>query len=101
MPASVSDVAAFDMVGNVAEMVADWGDQANACTIMTKPGFGADRSCVGGAGNLDFSNTRSIASNYVRGGDWDDDTEAGSLAIAVNTPAGLVGFNLRGFRCVR
>jgi hypothetical protein len=100
-PGCVSDVAAFDMAGNVAEMVADWGDQANDC-VINKTSFGADRSCVGGAGNLNPpGTTRNIASNYVRGGDWDDGFEAGPLAIAVNTPAGLIGFNQRGFRCVR
>ena len=99
--ACLSDVGAFDMVGNVAEMVADWGDQANACQLQ-KTGFGADRSCVGGAGALDAgSGTRNLASNYLRGGDWDDGLEAGALAIAVNTPPALIGFNQRGFRCVR
>lgn len=96
----VSDIGAFDMVGNVAEMVGDWGDQANGCQIM-KTGLGADRSCIGGAGALDASSTRNIPSSFVRGGDWDDGTDAGALAISVNTPPALIGFNERGFRCVR
>jgi formylglycine-generating enzyme required for sulfatase activity len=97
----VSDVGVFDMVGNVAEMVADWGDHANGC-VINKTSFGADRSCVGGAGVHDSpTTTRHIASNYLRGGDWDDGFEAGPLAMDVNTPAGLIGSNLRGFRCVR
>jgi hypothetical protein len=100
-PSCVSDIGAFDMVGNVAEMVADWGDRANDCVII-KTGFGADRSCVGGAGQLDPPNTtRSVASNYVRGGDWDDGFEAGPLAMDVNTPPGGIGSNHIGFRCVR
>ena len=99
-PGCVSDVGAFDMAGNVAEMVADWGDHANAC-VITKNSFGADRSCVGGAGQLDPPGPRNSASSYVRGGDWDDGFEGGPLAIAVNATVGIVGFNQRGFRCVR
>jgi hypothetical protein len=95
--ACVSDVGAFDMVGNVAEMVADWGDQANNCVI----GKFGDRSCVGGAGALDSSGTSNLASSFVRGGDWDDGADAGPFAIAVNTPPLAVGSNLRGFRGVR
>ncbi len=97
-PGCVSDVGAFDMVGNVAEMVADWGDTANSC-VIGKNSFGADRICFGGAGQLDPLGPRN--SNYLRGGDWDDGFEGGPLAIAVNTPPGLIGANQRGFRCVR
>jgi hypothetical protein len=84
------------MVGNVAERVADWGDHANGCTII-KIGFGADRSCVGGPG----SGYSLLAGEYIRGGDWDDGTDAGVLAIDVRGLPGAIGIGTTGFRAVR
>ena len=47
----VSDVGAFDMVGNVIEFVADWGALATTGTNWDVfiPGFGGDVSNIGGS----------------------------------------------------
>jgi formylglycine-generating enzyme required for sulfatase activity len=47
----VSDVGAFDMVGNVTEFVADWGALATTGTTWDVfiAGFGGDVSNVGGS----------------------------------------------------
>jgi formylglycine-generating enzyme required for sulfatase activity len=84
---------AFDLVGNAAEWVADWGDQATGCTTWTAP-FGDDTTCVGGDGTL------HLPGPLVRGGSYADGTGAGVFAVSgVHDPtyqdAGL------GFRCAR
>ena len=92
----VSDIGVFDMVGNVDERVAEWGDAANGCTV-TKIGFGADRSCVGGPG----SGYLLLAAEVKRGGHFDDGTGAGVLAIDVRGLPGGIGSGHSGFRAVR
>ena len=49
----ISDVGAYDMVGNVIEFVGDWGALATAGNTwdMFIPGFGNDVSNMGGAPN--------------------------------------------------
>jgi len=91
-PGCVSDIGAFDMVGNVAEHVAEWGDSASSCQAVK---FGLDRSCFAGPG----TQMPALPRVYARGGDWDDNTDAGPLAIDVTSPAALVGPS--GFRGVR
>ena len=91
-PGCVSDVGAFDMVGNVPEHVAEWGDVASSCQNGK---FGNDRSCFGGPS----ASMPALPRVFVRGGDWNDNTEAGPLAIDVTSPAALVGPS--GFRAAR
>jgi hypothetical protein len=91
--ACVSDVGAFDMVGNLWEWVADWGDRANGCTRW--PGeFGDDLSCVGGPGAA-FSN---LPSPWLRGGQLGDGSEAGVFAVL---GFGNISPSHTGFRCAR
>ncbi len=93
----VSDVGAFDMVGNAAELVADWGDLADfaECTTWSND-FGNDRSCVGGPGGGNSSHPGVV----FRGGFWDAGSLAGVFTVlATLSPADSTGSN--GFRCVR
>jgi formylglycine-generating enzyme required for sulfatase activity len=91
----VSDIGAFDMVGNVWEWVAEWVDRANGCTRWPA-GFGSDWSCVGGPG----SGHSNLPGPLVRGGPWGDDTGAGVFAVDVDdAPSG--GSLSIGFRCAR
>ena len=84
----------FDMVGNVDEWVADWGDQANNCTTWPA-GFGSDLSCVGGPGS-GFGN---LPGAWIRGG-LDGAPGAGVFAVtAVFLPSNWNVFI--GFRCAR
>jgi formylglycine-generating enzyme required for sulfatase activity len=94
--ACVSDVGAFDMVGNLWEWVAEWGDFANGCASWSG-NFGSDISCVGGPG----SPTSNLPAGMTRGGSWDSHAPfAGVFAVNVfNDPSSPFGFV--GFRCAR
>lgn len=94
--ACVSDVGAFDMVGNLWEWVAEWGDLANGCTSWSGS-FGSNGSCVGGPG-VGHSN---LPGALIRGGSWDSGTPfAGVFAVnALNNPSDA--FLFVGFRCTR
>jgi hypothetical protein len=93
--ACASDVGAFDMIGNVSEWVADWGDLANDCTSWS-PRFGDDLSCVGGPGS-GFSN---LPGAFLRGGSWGFRTFAGVFAVRAGADPSFASFNV-GFRCAR
>ena len=72
----------FDMVGNVAEWVADWADRNNVgCTDWTsQTGIaGGDISCFGGDGSGAFN---QIPGALFRGGYWGDGSNAGVVAAA-------------------
>ena len=65
----VSDVGAFDMVGNVIEFVADWGALATSGTNwdVFVGGFGGDVSNVGGAPNGEIY---GLPGTTLRGGSY-------------------------------
>ena len=88
-----SDVGTFDMVGNLMEWVADWGDLATNCTNWS-PTFGDDHSCVGGDGSVNFPGA------LLRGGYWVDGTDAGVFSVnGFDDPSSAS--NGIGFRCAR
>jgi formylglycine-generating enzyme required for sulfatase activity len=97
--ACVSNWGASDMVGNVAEWVAEWQDKAT--------GSGANWSSVGVNGG-DYSlfggDASSSASNLpgapVRGGAWNYTTGAGVFNVIVDVGPEY-SFHLYGFRCAR
>jgi formylglycine-generating enzyme required for sulfatase activity len=87
----VSTWGAFDLVGNAAEWVADWGEQAAACGHWA-PGFGDDLACVGGDGSL------HLPGPLARGGSHADGTDAGVFAVtATQDPRAQLA--TVGFRC--
>jgi hypothetical protein len=88
----VSDVGAFDMVGNLAERVADWVPRSTVCV---PPLFAGDDNCLAGA------DTTTGPGALLRGGNF---ATVGSVAgvFAVEgrvTPLGA-GFGV-GFRAAR
>ena len=84
----VSDVRAFDMVGNLYEWVADWVPVSTDCVPAL---FGTgDDNCLAGAFTAIGPGTP------IRGGAYNSGTGAGVFAVnGINTPAGAsrnVGF---------
>lgn len=87
----VSDVGAFDMVGNLAEWVADWVPRSTACVPAL---FAGDINCLAGA------DTMGGPGALIRGGDFIDGANAGVFAVfGVDTPSDV--FSLLGFRAAR
>ena len=91
----VSTRGAFDMVGNVAEWVADWVPQSTNC-----PGWGAfsnDDMCLAGA-----STTATAPGALVRGGAFAvlGGPLAGPFAVR-DMPAERTAKGFIGFRCTR
>jgi len=94
--ACVSSWGTRDMVGNVAEVVADRAERSEGCADWNPTGAAAVRSCFGGPLlEIGFVDTEPGA--LVRGGER---FQAGLFALsASNTPSsGGTGI---GFRCVR
>jgi hypothetical protein len=89
----VSARGAFDMVGNLAEWVADWVPASANCPGWAS--FSDDAMCLSGA-----STTLNFPAALVRGGGFDlvSRSTAGPLSI-VEAPVSESG--LVGFRCAR
>ncbi len=92
----MSSAGAFDMVGNLAEWVADWVPASEGPC----PGWGVfsnDAMCLTGA-----STVATSPGALVRGGSYSDGTGAGSLSVDGGYPAsGAFNPSVLGFRCAR
>ena len=104
----VSDVGAYDMVGNVIEFVADWGALATAGAIWDVfiPGFGGDVSNMGGSPN---GTIYGLPGTTLRGGSFaivpnsgGTGERAGVYAIDQNGAPNSIGdASAAGFRCAK
>jgi hypothetical protein len=89
----VSDVGAFDMVGNLDEWVADWVPRSTTCGAWLP--FSDDFQCLAGA-----STSFDAPGALIRGGDWLSGTFAGVFAVSGRfTPSSALG--VIGFRAAR
>jgi hypothetical protein len=102
-----SDVGAFDMVGNVVEFVADWGEIAEAGGLWSQvsPIYGGDVSNIGGDGvtqNLiGLPGSTSRGGGYVPGSGGTGPL-AGVFTIDQNGGPYSIGSGVgAGFRCAR
>ena len=89
----VSDVGAFDMVGNLHEWVADWVPLSTDC-----PGWGAfsdDVMCLAGAKTTD-----TAPGALFRGGNFGNGANAGVFAVKGDVAPSLWGSSI-GFRAAR
>jgi formylglycine-generating enzyme required for sulfatase activity len=90
--ACVSSWGAYDMVGNVAEWVAEWAPASTGC-----PGwdvFSDDQMCFSGAAEAWGPGA------IVRGGSWTQHSSPGVFAIRATPPPHHFGDRV-GFRCGR
>jgi Sulfatase-modifying factor enzyme 1 len=104
----VSDVGAFDMVGNVIEFVADWGALATtgATWDVFLPGFGGDVSNMGGSPS---GTIYGLPGTTLRGGSFavvpnsgGTGELAGVYAIDQNGAPNSIGdASAAGFRCAK
>ena len=102
----VSDVGAFDMVGNVIEFVADWGALATTGTNWDVfiAGFGGDVSNMGGSPN---GTIYGLPGTTLRGGSFafgsgGNNERAGVYAIDQNGAPNSIGdASAAGFRCAK
>jgi len=102
----VSDVGAYDMVGNVIEFVADWGPLATAGATwdVFLPGFGGDVSNMGGSPN---GTIYGLPGTTLRGGSFAAGSGgmgelAGVYAIDQNGAPNSIGdATAAGFRCAK
>jgi hypothetical protein len=91
----VSDVGAFDMVGNLSEWVGDWVPPATgSCAAELFAGTG-DTNCLAGTSHAEGT------AALVRGGDFDllDNVSAGVFAVSATIPSAANTFF--GFRAAR
>src|SRR5262249_28027497 len=103
-----SDVGAYDMVGNVAEWVQDWGPLATGVgatwgpPAWSSPNFGNDVSHMGGSPS---GSAYGLPGGTIRGGSYRPGSAgqfegAGVYAIDQNgVPASSGDYSANGFRC--
>jgi formylglycine-generating enzyme required for sulfatase activity len=89
----VSTRGAFDMVGNVAEWVADWVPLSTQCPFWAS--FSDDLMCLSGA-----SETEPGPGALLRGGFFFGGAVNGPLAV-IGTVAPTRSQDVFGFRCAR
>jgi formylglycine-generating enzyme required for sulfatase activity len=89
----VSDVGAFDMVGNIAEWVADWVPPSSTCVPELFPGTG-DINCLAGA------DTTSGPGALIRGGNFVGGTSSGVFSVSGDIEPSAAFPDL-GFRAAR
>lgn len=89
----VSDVGAFDMVGNVMELVSDWAPLSTTCGDWID--FSDDLQCFAGAA------TSGPPGALMRGGSAGDGPSAGPLSIRGNTHVVTASGGPIGFRAAR
>src|SRR5215472_18194389 len=93
----VSAIGAFDMVGNLAEWVADWVPRSlPECVNL----WSADASPSGDFQCLFGASDAGEPGALVRGGEFGSMTFAGPLTLYGNVPPSG-SFNVVGFRCAR
>lgn len=92
----VSSWGVNDMVGNVAEWVADWAEESDGCAAWPAA-YGADVTCLGDSTPVTPSRSPGA---LVRGGDAAYDGDAGAFAIVANLRPSESSAAL-GFRGVR
>jgi len=91
--ACVSSAGAFDMVGNVAEYVADWVPPSTTCGVWT-PGISTtDSTCLLGAAETGEPNV------LTRGGEFLLGPFAGPFNVSPVKAS--LSFDIIGFRCAR
>ena len=91
----LSDVGAFDMVGNVWEWVADWMPLTGSCAAELFPGTG-DWNCLAGAVAANGGGTGALLRGGGRSG-----TLAGVFAVAATVSPANGTFPDFGFRAAR
>ncbi len=89
----VSNYGVFDMVGNVAEWVADWAPLSTTCSGWGT--FSNDINCFAGASTAPNTGPGAL----VRGGDLGFGSGDGPLYVRADAP--LWGLGYLGFRCAR
>jgi formylglycine-generating enzyme required for sulfatase activity len=90
----------FDMVGNVDEWVADWGDLAATFTDWTTSAgiTGSDFSGFGGPGG---PGANSLPGALFRGGNFVSGGSAGVFAVDARFDPSSGSGGTSGFRCAR
>lgn len=92
----VSTYGAYDMVGNIDEMVADWSLRSGCLSYL--PHVSDDKMCMFGAG----TDTRydNAPAALIRGGAYFDKEKAGPLSVSATYRVIVAASNV-GFRCAR
>ncbi len=89
----VSDVGAFDMVGNVVEWVAEWAPRSTVCGSWSP--FSDNDQCLTGAA------TDGPPGTLIRGGSFDQGAFAGPFYVNGATEPNAVSSGKIGFRAAR
>ncbi|HSV05093.1 MAG TPA: hypothetical protein VLI07_01195 [Candidatus Binatus sp.] len=93
LPSNAEWQAAVDMVGNVAEYVADWVPPSTTCGVWTAGISPTDINCLRGAAETGEPDV------LTRGGEFLLGPFAGPFAVTPVTPS--LSLDILGFRCAR